>query len=1793
MAEDRQIDAISIGIGANIAGLKASLAEAQREVSGFQFRPPGAAEIPFTVKINAGIAENQLKRLVVDRTVNINAVLIPTKASIVELRKVIKEQMSTSGGGIQVPFTADLKSAKAIKESIQAAMNAAGPVTVQVAWAWAQGGPPTEGGGGMTPPSAPGGQPRRRGPKPAGPSGGNATVTPTPPPQEPAAPSPRIVTRPQRPVKAKAGQMGGFAPYQGTAAGTGPVPRGGGGNIYGNTEFQPGVGAARAQGVGPSFDQRLKRAVARTMKTGDPSDIFSVLGPFGESLSMTPKGFAFPQGSALAGYNLQGLGGEQVNLAKLINEAMSHAQAGRRPDQGPLREFEDFVPRDARFNPETLMTAARVGDLNYDFVQRAKGRAAGTGGVYSDIDVHIAGQRRQLVNRIRQQLHAEDPKAFKAAFDTRRGSVDRLKDAGLMQLANLTASSAGLKTIAPATPDFLEDLAAAEKHNKAMRTAAEKREQTRKRVSGKDREQSTVVNPETGKKKTLYARGLPYARQMGHTSVKSVLDILNNTDIEEEASQAMRGFALGGKIPGVHTAVDEARWRKLNHLIPRVRERGDRRYQTIHELKRQGFGPDAPERDTPHRLHSQAEALIDRVGRASQEAWTGQPYDAEVAARQRELNSRYALGGKMPWGKSGAYIVGEQGDEVFVPETAGWIIPHRLKDQLPKRASGGVTGNPDDPHEIEKRQRAEAVRAFREERKAEGIKETKAETRVAFHAQEAAAAKPGVSQPLARDLQGGYLPGDPAQAAARRFASAFIKEMGPAIRILSAKAGERVTAKSLLEGANTSDDMRRALNAMMTAAGHGGGGGFSDGGGEEDPFGEFKFKQTPAQLAEARIKGVMGTLEAAQSAALVRSGIAENVAQLPQRAPGVSGGQFVATTLGGRGNVLETKRLAEFALSTSSKFRSWETKAIELQATAMQKLSAAQEAGEKELGPYTVEVEEQTAAIEKYHKAAEDAGAIAEGFAKKTGTSAQKMSVFATNISGVIGATLLYGTAFGAIQTVISGITPALASAIDMQTGFLSTATRVTTALGAQTVAQHGNAEAVLYTASATAGLNKEAADYIQTQLQATAQTKAGATAQQAASDLFRAAAGARAGAAPEGLFGGYGGLFGSSLLASQIGGGKGFSETTQGDLSGLSSQAIKNPLFENFEQGLSYLSNPALRDSIDSLASNQGMENPTDANPVVQSFMQMFGGPALMPALGGIGDQFFRGGHPPPDPVAAEEYRTAQAQDPNSDVSRYIKNLNDNIRRVGGTAEYRYTTNPEERKAGVAAAAAAVDMAGVAAAAQGFVVSLGRAVASTEEYTTAVQQAAKGASLPNEAVVRAAMNLQRAISQGVITAQRERQLDFSLPAQNALSFYGNQPLTPGTGIVPPTGAAGYGGFGATDPYTDQSFGRFRDRAQSAFDDISSYAASGLTKLYDAGVPPDLIQKYKSLGDSIRDIRTDLANKQAVQSAVQYNHQLFITNRALKDAAALVSGRATDESHNLGFLQRQMYTLERQSTSLSLAKSQREINFSVAKAGFQAPGLTSEERSANIAEAKFEADYAQKQLNISKKEFTVGGLMFEEGALRQLNDVKFALADLKASHIIEIDARGAQQTIEYLNAQLGIAGAQIGVDLQANEAAFAASVSEAATIAASATDAAFKTILAGNMEMWNTWIKSLSGTVSQGANTTGGPDERNNRLGSVWAPAAGADRQHAMGVLGSANSATGMIVGEAGNETVAVLRNPRPGYTPSGGGSGGYVFNITINGNASEGTARDLADEIVRRVEGRINQRAGMIMRVQ
>jgi len=174
----------------------------------------------------------------------------------------------------------------------------------------------------------------------------------------------------------------------------------------------------------------------------------------------------------------------------------------------------------------------------------------------------------------------------------------------------------------------------------------------------------------------------------------------------------------------------------------------------------------------------------------------------------------------------------------------------------------------------------------------------------------------------------------------------------------------------------------------------------------------------------------------------------------------------------------------------------------------------------------------------------------------------------------------------------------------------------------------------------------------------------------------------------------------------------------------------------------------------------------------------------------------------------------------------------------------------------------------------------------------------------------------------------------------------------------------------------------------------------------------DLVGQY---GQDISKIQIGVQTEQANLAAKQYSVQLVQANRSLRDAKGLTGEITKQNGDNLGIIERQTFQLQRQSQSLSMDLSQKQINFQRAVASFQSPGMTSEQREANKQEAKLEADYAQKQLNIQKQLFGLSGSQFGIGAKRQVKDLNAQVDLLTRGRTLVLDTAVAEKRVAVLS----------------------------------------------------------------------------------------------------------------------------------------------------------------------------------
>lgn len=441
-----------------------------------------------------------------------------------------------------------------------------------------------------------------------------------------------------------------------------------------------------------------------------------------------------------------------------------------------------------------------------------------------------------------------------------------------------------------------------------------------------------------------------------------------------------------------------------------------------------------------------------------------------------------------------------------------------------------------------------------------------------------------------------------------------------------------------------------------------------------------------------------------------------------------------------------------------------------------------------------------------------------------------------------------------------------------------------------------------------------------------------------------------------------------------------------------------------------------------------------------------------------------------------------------------------------------------------------------------------------------------RGATTPDPRLLLEDTSRQRRAQIQFEDQQRQFALQTTIPQSSAIALAGQGFGTGG----PQTARTGINTTGLSTKEQAQ-FNKELGVTQSLYDQINREVDMGVknakafvaqTFAYDPQVGKDFAQSLERanyFGQKIAAIQIDVQTKQAAYQAKQFTVQIELTKRALADAKGLVSGIG----NNLGAVERQMYNLNRQSQALSLGMTQRQINFQRALAGFQVPGLTPEEQAARVEQSKLEADYAQKQLDIQKKLFGLGGKQFDIQAARQVQDLARNLDLLQQGRTITIETAAADKKIRALtilqekeNKKVQTyyeAAIQRTNDIMGEEAKLVAATGKALTeITTDVINAFIKT--------YRSITAALSGNLP-GTQNTGGGGMGGSALGSLQM----GDYTHAEGWIGSVQGKTSFgkygVAGEAGGEAVAILRDPKQLMSPMGGGGAQHVIQIVVQGN--------------------------------
>ncbi|HEY6032459.1 MAG TPA: GNAT family N-acetyltransferase [Gaiellaceae bacterium] len=779
------------------------------------------------------------------------------------------------------------------------------------------------------------------------------------------------------------------------------------------------------------------------------------------------------------------------------------------------------------------------------------------------------------------------------------------------------------------------------------------------------------------------------------------------------------------------------------------------------------------------------------------------------------------------------------------------------------------------------------------------------------------------------------------------------------------------------------------------------------------------------------------------------------------------------------------------------------------------------------------------------------------------------------NLGTIIAATSAYGMAMQAanavIQPALDGVQRGVADLGNQFLDFSPTVTAVSKGMAETLTQTHGNYQQVLAQLGMGAGMNAGLLANVGGALQTQAYAKAGGTAAGQQQQAVRAAMGAAG--APSGLFGGYGGVLGTQFLASELGGGKGFTE----------------------QMGATY------GDLVANIAKNQR---------VATSGVIAMGGRA-----GGIRADTSQ-------VAAAQKQMAADIKTQSEWITSQTKAAERGAQAMGDAANIvTFEVVPKDSdlaKQAEAAANAAHDSAMAGAAQAGLIMKVnGHIASSTEEYTKAVSQWAAGLTITPPDVWAQGMQRQLTAQLQMTAAQTQRAQALQIPygvTQQLLV----QPLQrPGAAFVPGAarGAPNVAALGvsqgvaATVTAGMSATGRYqqelRTLAQQGFNaqiaNIRQNIDKGVAGYYHGGQSGigAAEAQFRTLYASATNLSTSIANVTANMNALNaeaarasWANQIRLAGRSLQDALGTIRGYT-----GRGAAGSQFGRLEGAMQKLAFALQAREIATARAVAQFQAPGQTGEERYMQQKEALAKAAIAQQQLTNQQQVYAIN-------IGRAVTDTNAAIGVMTKARDAEINALAAQDRIN------------------AAEAVLATKVQSMATLTGQA-DQNWQTITGAALS----GISDFSGALDDGIKAvykalgykvTTNPQTGTNTftqvgnapfaqqgssfalkaftdaLGAAGAGGAPTDRKGGKqtGFLGTISSPTSMTVGEAGAETVAVLRNPRTtDIAPQGGGGGPMNFSITINysGGGSPQDAAALARQVADEVERRMSRKGQML----
>ena len=771
----------------------------------------------------------------------------------------------------------------------------------------------------------------------------------------------------------------------------------------------------------------------------------------------------------------------------------------------------------------------------------------------------------------------------------------------------------------------------------------------------------------------------------------------------------------------------------------------------------------------------------------------------------------------------------------------------------------------------------------------------------------------------------------------------------------------------------------------------------------------------------------------------------------------------------------------------------------------------------------------------------------------------------ALGVAGIVGGTVLFSAAMGAAQAGLMALSKVVGNAAESLMGFASTTTRVTGELAGAVQGQGNLAGAGLSTKFAQLGIDSSKLGNVR---QASI-AQAGAQNLQGQIDLLRSERNlGQRDMTKLGTFQG----FGNGPLAGVPG--LGWIGQTPGAI----------------EQLVNNLKTPATEENVNNLVrTGVFTTEPSKATTDLQRFIDDQVRSAQY-SINALSNQF-SGRTANITGMTAEQARAANAP--------FIAQTNQNATKGGFKGSLVALSGPELEASTTALKAVGPEAAGLAEQLHSLGMGLKTAAGTmptADEWKSYWQSVVQGANAPSIPEMITAMRPQLTAQARSIQRNRAFTEQTQIPVQFGAQLLAN-PLSanPSQGITATSNQLGSQYAGQPAAMDQGQLSDYIAQIGETRDDLDALRDKGIQTMLDLGVPQETIDSVGKLGGQIRDLSDSAESLQLGYQTAQYNRQLYLAKRALSDIIGLqgkssaATAAGTVNASKMGELQRAQLQDERELARIQIARSRREIEFNLALSRLSTPGATAEERATRRAEAEAIAREQKKELNIQERSTLRGFRIQDIGISRDARDAIFAIKDLQAQQGLAIQLRGIEKLIEAKQQMLQVRQAYLdtaieaGISLKrlANDAQgqIEAATGDFTDTYKGELETVFDLIVKDSVKAYNDFIKQTGApslSPDQGGDT---PQNHGN---------------YATGTPGfRVSSPTRFTAGEAGSEEVIVLRNPRSGMTtamsPAWDGSGGAPVMLTVNMNGMVVRSNQDIDEIVRRVERLLNEKAAMM----